>query len=71
MGGEVGARVGVAGQFDDGQAPVAGVGEGREDGREVDLAVAEGEVLVHATPHVLDLHVAQPGSGFADAVRGR
>ena len=69
--GEFGARVGVAGQFDDGQALVAGGGEGFEDGREVDLAVAEGEVFVDAAAHVLDLDVAQPGRGGADAVGGR
>jgi hypothetical protein len=49
--------VGVAGKFDDGQALVAGGGEGFEDGREVDLAVAEGEVFVDASVHVLDLDV--------------
>lgn len=63
--------MGVAGQFDDGQALVAGGGEGLEDGREVDLAVTEGEVFVDAAAHVLDLHVAQPGGGGAYAVGGR
>src|SRR6185312_16945529 len=60
----------VAGQFDDGQALVAGGGEGREDGREVDLAVSEGQVLVDAAAHVLDLDVAQPRGGVAYAVGG-
>ena len=67
----VGAGVGVAGQFDDDQALVAGGGQGVEDGREVDLSVAEGEMLVDAAAHVLDLDVAQPGRGGADAVGGR
>ncbi len=42
-----------------------------ENGREVDLSVPEGEVLVDAAAHVLDLDVAQPGGGGAHAVGGR
>jgi hypothetical protein len=68
--GELGAGVGVAGQFDGDQALVADGGEGFEYGREVDLAVTEGEVFVDAAPHVLDLDVAQPGGGGAYAVGG-
>ncbi len=71
VGGEAGSCVGVPGQFDDGQAPVSGGGERGEDGREVDLPVAERQMLVDAAAHVLDLHVPQPGSGLADAVGGR
>jgi hypothetical protein len=69
--GEVGSGVGVAGQFDDGQALVAGGREGRQDLWEVDLSVPEGEVLVDTAPHVLDLDVPQPWGGVADAVGGR
>src|SRR4051794_16509842 len=69
--GEVGARVGVAGQFDDRQALVAGVGQGGQDGREVDVAVTEGEVFVDAPAHVLDLDVPQPGARGAHALGGR
>lgn len=69
--GEVGARVGVAGQFDDGQALVAGRGKGREDGWEVDLPVSEREVFVDAAAHVLDLDVPQPWRGGAYALGGR
>jgi hypothetical protein len=68
--GEVGARVGVAGQFDDGERLVAGGGQGFEYGREVDLPVPEGEVFVDASSHVLDLDVAQPGGCGAYAVGG-
>ena len=60
--GEVGARVGVAGQFDDGQGAVVDGGERFEDGREVDLALAQGEVFVDTAAHVLDLDVAQPAT---------
>lgn len=63
--------MGVAGQFDDGQSAVADGGQGFEDGWEVDLSLAEGEVLVDATAHVLDLDVAEPGRGGADAVGWR
>ena len=69
--GELGAGVGVAGQFDGDQALVADGGEGVEYGWEVDLSVAEGEVFVDAAAHVLDLDVAQPGGGGADAVGWR
>ncbi|CAM5658249.1 hypothetical protein SROCM77S_01131 [Streptomyces rochei] len=68
---QFGSRVGVPGQFDDGQALVAGGGEGVEYGREVDLAVPEGQVFVDAAAHVLDLHVPQPGRGGPYAVGGR
>jgi len=60
----------VAGQLDDGQALVAGFGQGGEDGWEVDVAVAEREVFVDTSAHVLDLDVTQPGARGADAVRG-
>jgi hypothetical protein len=69
--GEVGAGVGVARQFDDDQALVAGGGEGREDGREVDLALSERQVLMDAAAYVLDLDVPEPGTGGAYAVGGR
>lgn len=59
---EVGVGVGVAGQFDDGQALVADGGQSGEYRREVDLPGAEREVFMDAAAHVLDLDVAQPST---------
>jgi hypothetical protein len=68
--GELRAGVGVAGQFDGDQALIADGGQDFEHGWEVDLSVAEREVFVDAAAHVLDLDVAQPGGGGADAGGG-
>ena len=66
---DVRRRVRVPGQLDGDQAAVAAVGEGAQHRREVDLAGAELEVLVHAPAHVVDLHVDQVLGDVGDAVR--
>ena len=66
--GDGGRGVRVPGQLDGDQAAVAGVGERAQHRREVDLAVAELQVLVHAPAHVVDLHVDQVVGHRGDAV---
>lgn len=64
-------RVRVAGQFDRDQAGVAGVGQGPQHRREVDLAGAELQMFVHVPAHVVDLHVDQMRGHLGDAVGHR
>ena len=48
------------------QPAVADVGQRGQHAGQVDLALAEGQVLVHAAAHVVDLHVDDEVAGGAD-----
>ncbi len=65
-----GCGVRVARQLHGDEAREVDRRQGCEHRREVDLALAEGQVLVHTAPHVVDLHVGDEVAGPEHAVGG-